>query len=177
MKRDELNALSLVDYEQMISEKWKFIKVVFEENKTEILKDKDFSKFLKENADWLKPYAAFCVLRDKNNTPNFNNWKTHKKYVAGKIAQLFDAKHADFENVMLHAWVQYQLHLQLKEAVDYTHGLGISLKGDLPIGIYRYSVEAWTEPELLGWISKQEHHQMNFQIWDKTGNSQLTIGK
>lgn len=150
MKRDELNALSLVDYEQMISEKWKFIKVVFEENKTEILKDKDFSKFLKKNADWLKPYAAFCVLRDKNNTPNFNNWKTHKKYVAGKIAQLFDAKHADFESVMLHAWVQYQLHLQLKEAVDYTHGLGISLKGDLPIGIYRYSVEAWTEPELFG---------------------------
>ena len=150
MKRDELNALSLVDYEQMISEKWKFIKVVFEENKTEILKDKDFSKFLKENADWLKPYAAFCVLRDKNNTPNFNNWKTHKKYVAGKIAQFFDAKHADFESVMLHAWVQYQLHLQLKEAVDYTHGLGISLKGDLPIGIYRYSVEAWTEPELFG---------------------------
>ena len=150
MKRDELNALSLVDYEQMISEKWKFIKVVFEENKTEILKDKDFSKFLKENADWLKPYAAFCVLRDKNNTPNFNNWKTHKKYVAGKIAQLFDVKHADFESVMLHAWVQFQLHLQLKEAVDYTHGLGISLKGDLPIGIYRYSVEAWTEPELFG---------------------------
>ena len=110
MKRDELNALSLVDYEQMISEKWKFIKVVFEENKTEILKDKDFSKFLKENADWLKPYAAFCVLRDKNNTPNFNNWKTHKKYVAGKIAQLFDVKHADFESVMLHAWVQFQLH-------------------------------------------------------------------
>ena len=45
MKRDELNALSLVDYEQMISEKWKFIKAVFEENKTEIIKDKDFSKF------------------------------------------------------------------------------------------------------------------------------------
>ena len=48
----------------------------FEENKSKILKDKDFLKFLKENADLLKPYAAFCVLRDKNNTPNFNNWKT-----------------------------------------------------------------------------------------------------
>ena len=84
----------------------------------EILKDKDFLKFLKENADWLKPYSAFCVLRDKNNTPNFNDWKTHKKYVAGKIDQFFEAKHADFGNVMLHAWVQYQLHLQLKEAVE-----------------------------------------------------------
>ena len=51
---------------------------------------------------------------------------------------------------MLHSWVQYQLHLQLKDAVDYTHGLGISLKGDLPIGIYRFSADAWTEPELFG---------------------------
>ena len=149
-KKDELNAEKFVDYEQMISGKWKFIKAVFEENKSEILKDKDFLKFLKENADWLKPYAAFCVLRDKNNTPNLNNWKTHKKYVAGKISQFFDAKHAEFESVMLHSWVQYQLHLQLKDAVDYTHGLGISLKGDLPIGIYRFSADAWTEPELFG---------------------------
>ena len=150
LKKDELNAGKFVDYEQMISGKWKYIKATFEENETEILKDKDFAKFLKENTDWLIPYAAFCVLRDKNNTPNFNNWKTHKKYVAGKIAQIFDVKHADYDEVMLHSWVQYQLHLQLKDAVDYTHGLGISLKGDLPIGIYRYSVEAWTEPELFG---------------------------
>ena len=50
----------------MISGKWKFIKAVFEENKSEILKDKDFLKFLKENADWLKPYAAFlCFKRQK----------------------------------------------------------------------------------------------------------------
>lgn len=149
-KKGALNAEKFVDYEQMISSKWKFLTAVFEENKAEILKDKEFAKFLKENAEWLMPYSAFCVLRDRNNTPNFNNWKTHKKYVAGKIAQLFDAKHADYEFVMLHAWVQYQLHLQLKEAVDYTHGLGVSLKGDLPIGIYRFSVEAWTEPELFG---------------------------
>lgn len=150
VKKEELNAKKFVDYEQMISGKWKFLHVIFETHKNEILKDKEFIKFLKENTDWLKPYVAFCVLRDKNNTPNFNNWKTHKKYVAGKIAQMFESNHADYEAVMLHAWVQYQLHLQLKNAVDYAHGLGISLKGDLPIGIYRYSVEAWTEPELFG---------------------------
>ncbi len=56
---------------------------------------------------------------------------------------------------MLHAWVQYELHCQLKDAVDYAHQLGISLKGDLPIGIYRYSVEAWTEPELFGMDSRR----------------------
>lgn len=154
-EKDALNSLSLIDYEKMIAGKWKFIKIIFETNKNQILKNRNFKKFIKENEDWLLPYSVFCVLRDKYKTPNFNDWKTHKKYIAGKIAPFFSPKSKDYENSMLHAWVQYQLHLQLKDAVHYIHALGISLKGDLPIGIYRNSVEAWTEPELFG---------MNFQL-------------
>ncbi len=149
-KKAELNALNLIDYEQMISRKWKYATAVFENNKEKILKDRSFKKFQKDNEEWLLPYAAFCVQRDKYKTPNFNDWKTHKKYIAGKVAPMFSAKHKDYEAAMLHMWVQYQLHLQLKDAIDYTHSLGISVKGDLPIGIYRHSVEAWTEPELFG---------------------------
>jgi 4-alpha-glucanotransferase len=149
-QKDELNTLNLIDYEKMISGKWKFIKQVFEEQKENIFKDRNFKKFIKDNETWLVPYSAFCVLRDKYKTPNFGEWKTHKKYIAGKISQLFTIKNKDYEAVMLHSWVQFQLHKQLKDAVDYMHGLGISIKGDLPIGIYRYSVEAWTEPELFG---------------------------
>lgn len=149
-KKTELNALNLIDYEQMISGKWKYVRAIFDANRENILKDKNFKKFQKENEAWLYPYAAFCVQRDKYKTPNFNDWKTHKKYVAGKVAPLFKDNHKEYTEVMLHCWVQYQLHLQLKDAIDYTHSLGISVKGDLPIGIYRYSVEAWTEPELFG---------------------------
>ncbi|MEE6128930.1 4-alpha-glucanotransferase [Chryseobacterium arthrosphaerae] len=149
-EKEALNALDLIDYEKMIAGKWKYLQAVFTAEKDKIYKDRNFKKFIKDNENWLVPYAAFCVLRDKYKTPNFNNWKTHKKYIAGKISQFFTAKNKDYDLSMLHAWVQYQLHLQLKDAVDYTHNLGVSLKGDLPIGIYRYSVEAWTEPELFG---------------------------
>ena len=149
-KKAELNSLSLIDYEQVISEKWKFIKTIFQTNKDKILKDRNFKKFLKDNEEWLLPYAAFCVQRDKYKTPNFTEWKTHKKYIAGKITPFFSPKNKDFESAMLHSWVQFQLHLQLTDAINYVHQLGISVKGDLPIGIYRYSVEAWTEPELFG---------------------------
>ncbi|MDG4653644.1 4-alpha-glucanotransferase [Chryseobacterium arthrosphaerae] len=149
-EKEALNALGLIDYEKMIAGKWKYLQAVFTAEKDKIYKDRNFKKFIKDNENWLVPYAAFCVLRDKYKTPNFNNWKTHKKYIAGKISQFFTAKSKDYDLSMLHAWVQYQLHLQLKDAVDYTHNLGVSLKGDLPIGIYRYSVEAWTEPELFG---------------------------
>lgn len=148
--KEALNALELIDYEKMIESKWKYLKAVFHAEKDKIYKDRNFKKFIKDNEYWLVPYSAFCVLRDKYKTPNFNEWKTHKKYIAGKIAQFFTTKSKDYDLSMLHAWVQYQLHVQLKDAVDYTHNLGVSLKGDLPIGIYRYSVEAWTEPELFG---------------------------
>ncbi|MCJ7934531.1 MAG: 4-alpha-glucanotransferase [Chryseobacterium sp.] len=149
-EKEMLNSLDLIDYEKVIAGKWKYIKAVFNAEKENIYKDRSFKKFIKDNEYWLVPYAAFCVLRDKYKTPNFNEWKTHKKYIAGKISQFFTTKSKDYDTSMLHAWVQYQLHKQLKDAVDYTHSLGVSLKGDLPIGIYRYSVEAWTEPELFG---------------------------
>lgn len=149
-EKAELNALELIDYEKMISSKWKYLKAIFNTEKDKIYKNRNFKKFINDNENWLIPYSAFCVLRDKYKTPNFNDWKTHKKYIAGKISPFFSEKNKDYDASMLHAWVQYQLHLQLKEAIDYMHGLGVSIKGDLPIGIYRYSVEAWTEPELFG---------------------------
>jgi len=149
-EKDALNELSLIDYEKVISAKWKYLKAIFTANFDQILKDRNFKKFLKENEEWLLPYSAFCVLRDKYQTPNFNEWKTHRKFIFGKVAPFFSPKNKDFAAATLHAWVQYQLHLQLKDAIDYTHGLGISVKGDLPIGIYRYSVEAWAEPQLFG---------------------------
>ena len=40
------------------------------------------------------------------------------------------------------------MHLQLKEAAEYAHKHGVVLKGDIPIGIYRYSCDAWMDPSL-----------------------------
>ena len=45
----KLNALPLIDYEQMISGKWNYVKAVFELNKDKILKDRSFKKFIKDN--------------------------------------------------------------------------------------------------------------------------------
>ena len=46
-------------------------------------------------------------------------------------------------------FVQYHLHLQLKEASDYARSKGIVLKGDIPIGVNFNSVETLTHPELF----------------------------
>lgn len=46
-------------------------------------------------------------------------------------------------------YIQYHLHLQLKAAADYARSQGVIIKGDIPIGVNRYSVETSTHPELF----------------------------
>ena len=46
-------------------------------------------------------------------------------------------------------WVQFHLDRQLGKAVAYAHSKGVFLKGDLPIGVGRDSVDAWQFPKLF----------------------------
>ena len=46
-------------------------------------------------------------------------------------------------------FTQYHLHLQLKAAADYARSKGVVLKGDIPIGVNRDSVETAVHPELF----------------------------
>lgn len=46
-------------------------------------------------------------------------------------------------------FVQMLLHMQLKDAADYARSKGVVLKGDLPIGVNRESVETKVHPDLF----------------------------
>jgi 4-alpha-glucanotransferase len=52
------------------------------------------------------------------------------------------------EEVAFNYFIQFHLHLQLREAAAYAHSKGVILKGDIPIGVYRYGADAWQEPPL-----------------------------
>ena len=54
-----------------------------------------------------------------------------------------DGVPADF-----YRWVQFHLDKQLSKAVKYAHEKGVYLKGDLPIGVGRDSVDAAVNPQL-----------------------------
>ncbi|MBS1175000.1 MAG: 4-alpha-glucanotransferase [Burkholderiaceae bacterium] len=146
--RARLNALEAIDFESMITLKWRLIRSIFNTHRDEILADENLHRFIANN-DWLKPYAVFCVLRDEFNTLDFSQWQAFARYDAAAIQTFFIDTHPQYLEVVLHCFVQYHLHVQLSEAVDYVHGLGIALKGDLPIGIRRYSVDTWGNPDLF----------------------------
>jgi len=147
-KQKELNALNELDYEQVLKIKLLTVKELYELQKEEFKKDPEFLSFFADNENWLAPYAAFCHLRDKYNTPDFTQWKTHSKYDQEAVRKLTTPGSRQYDSIALHYFIQYHLHLQLREAVDYAHEHSVVLKGDIPIGIGRYSCDAWVDPGL-----------------------------
>ncbi len=147
-KKKQLNDLNQVDYEEVIRLKLSVLKDLYETMYKECFDSEDYQSFFGDNKHWLKPYAVFCYLRDQYSTSHFKDWKTNSIYKKEEIDQLFDTKSSVQKEIKFYCFVQFQLHVQLKEAADYAHKKGIVLKGDIPIGIYRYGCDAWVAPEL-----------------------------
>jgi 4-alpha-glucanotransferase len=147
-KQRQLNELPDLDYEEVVKLKIAAIKELYELQKTDILQDPSFLQFFEENKHWLVPYAAFCNLRDRHGCSDFTKWKQHKKYNKEAIEKYVSSDAKQYDSIAVQYFTQFHLHLQLREATDYAHQHGIILKGDIPIGIYRHSCDAWVEPGL-----------------------------
>jgi 4-alpha-glucanotransferase len=147
-KQKQLNELPEVDYEAVMKIKLLTVKELYELQKEELKDDPGFQEFFERNRDWLVPYAAFCYLRDKHSTPDFTLWKLHSRYDAAAIRKYTSPGTRQYDSIALQYFIQYHLHGQLREAADYAHENGVVMKGDIPIGIYRYSCDAWIEPRL-----------------------------
>jgi 4-alpha-glucanotransferase len=143
-----LNQSETVDFEAVMKLKFELFEILYQENKASFFKKSEFKSFMECNESWLKPYAAFCYLRDKNETVIFTNWKKHNEYSDEVIDKICDPKFKDFDKVALYYFIQFHANKQLLAATNYARSRGVILKGDLPIGIYRYSCDAWVAPHL-----------------------------
>ena len=142
----ELNSLAQIDYERVNHAKIDLLKKAYAKTFKKLSATASYKAFVEKNASWLIPYAAFCVLRDLNGTPDFSKWKGFAKYSRKKVAEFCAANQADID---FWCFVQYHLDRQLSEVCEYAHSKGVVFKGDLPIGISRTSVDAWLYPELF----------------------------
>lgn len=149
LKQAALNAKELVEFLEVVNFKLLYAKTVFQTQKEKFLHQKAFLKFFEDNKFWLEPYAAFCVLRDIHGTSDYRQWKEFAVYDTEKIQLFASSGQTHFEDIAVNYFIQYHLHLQLSGAHEYAHERGVVLKGDIPIGVNRNSVDTWTNPELF----------------------------
>ena len=145
-RQKELNALPAVDYEAVNKTKWEYFHLIFKQEGEKVLASDAFRNFYEANKEWLQPYAVFSYLRDAYKTPNFHEWPKYATYDAKEIETLCRPDSADYPHIAIYYYIQFNLHRQLLAATEHARANGVVLKGDIPIGISRNSVEAWKEP-------------------------------
>ena len=145
-RQKELNALPAVDYEAVNKTKWEYFHLIFKQEGEKVLASDAFRNFYEANKEWLQPYAVFSYLRDAYKTPNFHEWPKYATYDAKEIETLCRPDSADYPHIAIYYYIQFNLHRQLLAATEHARANGVVLKGDIPIGISRNSVEAWIEP-------------------------------
>lgn len=145
-ERARLNALSVVDYEAVNRLKQSYLKEVYRQEGENVLKSDEFNTFFADNRHWLQPYAAFSYLRDLYGISDFHCWEAYNKYDEEEIQQLCSPESDAYTFIGYYYYMQYLLHVQLLAVAEYARRKGVILKGDIPIGISRTSVESWVEP-------------------------------
>lgn len=147
--RVALNALAEIDYEQVGSAKLAYCRELYAQEGEVVLKSEGFARFFAKNQKWLEPYAAFRYLTAKYGTTDFSQWKSYATYDAATIQQLCSSTSKTYSEIAFHYYIQYHLHVQLTHAHNEACANGVVLKGDIPIGISRYSVDAWSHAKLF----------------------------
>lgn len=141
-----LNELTEIDYEAVNIAKNEYLHEIFMQDWSTTRNRTDYKEFLKKNEYWLRPYAAWCALRDEYHTPDNTLWGDYARYDEENV-EAFIASHK--AQIDYFYFVQYHLDRQLREVRDYAHNHGVILKGDIPIGVGRHSVDAWQKPQLF----------------------------
>lgn len=168
-KRAKLNNSEKVEWESVIRTKWLYIKQIFNQDWDKLSKSKEYKTFFKNNEAWLLPYAVYSHLRDRYHTANYTQWPRFRYYDKNEALSMLSEDSKCRKEIEFYFFVQYHLHKQLSDVHQYAISKKVILKGDIPIGIDRYSVEAWTEPHLFDFTSKAgappDYFSEKGQVW------------
>ena len=95
--------LPTLDYERTYLAKMELLKMLYILRGEKDLATKSFESFFKKNEEHLKPYAAFCVLRDEHKTSQFKKWDKFARY-----SKLLIDKVAKTHDVRFYYFIQYR---------------------------------------------------------------------
>ena len=140
-----LNKEPQLNYEASYRLKQRFLREIYALCGEKILASGGFIRFYKQSQEWLLPYAVFCTLRDKHSAEK-QKWGELENYDPSLATQYAQHK---AKRVGYYYFVQYMLDAQLTDVRNYAHSKGVTLKGDIPIGVAPTSVDVWCATHLF----------------------------
>jgi 4-alpha-glucanotransferase len=103
--------------------------------------DEDFLRWRADRGHQLQDFATWCALADEHG-PDFAAWPAELQQPSSDAVRSFAEDHA--EDVSFHAWLQWLLDRQLRDATG-----DLTVIQDLPIGVSGGGADAWAWQETL----------------------------
>jgi 4-alpha-glucanotransferase len=135
---------------QILKEKLEICREIYNSAKAQIVKSANngaLSSWIEQNS-WVKVYAVYRRLKEKNDQKSWKNWSEYKAVTASDIEKLWDDKTLREEHIFW-AWLQQALDTQFSKAAKTIADAGIVLEGDLPILMNEDSCDVWAHPEIF----------------------------
>lgn len=107
--------------------------------------------FNRQHEEWLAPYALYrALVTTHDESEVFSLWPEPQRSLPSAQAwleSLPDAESAPIRRLVhFHRYVQWIAFSQWRDVRDRGESLGVSLMGDVPVGVSIYSCDVWSEP-------------------------------
>ena len=139
--------LEAVDYEATMEVKLRIARQMFDLGGQEVLQSEEFKQFWETNSEWLQPYAVFCFLKNLFGSAEHWNWGAFATPTPEMLTRLSSPSQEWHATIQFQYYLQFHLHRQLAAASAAAAASHVALKGDLPIGVDKRSVDTWLAPK------------------------------
>ncbi len=106
--------------------------------------EKEFNKFVKENAYWLEDYALFMVLKKEHDNKAWIEWYDDFKYKRPESLEW--ARNEFKDKILAQKFYQFLFYKQFMALKKYANQNGVSIMGDIPIYTAFDSCDVWSNP-------------------------------
>jgi len=137
-----------VDYPVVSKRKWALLEAAF----SKFRRNTAFKAFEAEHKEWIQPYSLFRALVELNGGSEVvDDWpKKHRSFEAATdwVAGLSTRKRKEFEKRQrFFIYVQWVAATQWGALRAFAESVGVSLVGDVPVGVSLFSADVWRWPD------------------------------
>lgn len=139
--RSEHSGASRVRYREMLAAKLTIIRELYSLVVVDETMRSDLDRYITGNP-WIRPYAAFKVLKARNEERSWKEWPEYRDPLPDDIDAIWSDRDLVRE-MLFHVWLQMRLEEQFTRVARQVEDAGITLKGDLPILMSEESADVW----------------------------------
>jgi len=137
-----------VDYEKVYLSRYKVLEKAYECALSDgIENDKEYKKFVKDNAYWLDDYALYMAVKVSFDNVCWIEWDEDIRLRKPEAIESYTKKFA--YEIGFYKFQQYLFQKQWFKLKKYANKNGVEIVGDIPIYVAFDSADTWANPKLF----------------------------